>query len=212
MPMIPSHRSTLAPWSAAVLAAVLFGACQHGQSAPRMPDALRGELLRMEAEDQALDERMSLAEAETQEIHAEMRALSVRHARRMQEIVRRHGWPTRSMVGDEAARAAWLLVQHADHDPAFQRRVLALMEPLVEAGEVRVSHYAYLWDRTHDPQRYGTQGGCVAQGVWKPRRIEMPDEVDVRRAAAGMIPAALADYVRMMSMRCEHWRGEAPPN
>jgi hypothetical protein len=157
----------------------------------------------MEAEDQAMQQRLPSTEEEMRALQSGMKVLSVRHTRRMKQIVQRRGWPTHSSVGEEAAAAAWLLVQHADHDRAFQRRVLALMEPLLAVGEVKVSHYAYLWDRTHDPQRYGTQGECVARGVWQPRTIEAPSEVDTRRRAAGIFPPALADYVQMMSALCE---------
>lgn len=38
---------------------------------------------------------------------------------RMKEIIRQHGWPGRTLVGEEAAQGAWLLVQHADHDVEF---------------------------------------------------------------------------------------------
>jgi hypothetical protein len=164
----------------------------------------------MEVEDQALRERVPSSAEEMRAADREMEALSVRHTRRMKQILQRYGWPTNSLVGEEAAGAAWLLVQHADHDPAFQRRVLELIEPLVAPGEVKASHYAYLWDRTHDPQRYGTQGDCVARGVWAPRTIEALAEVDARRQAVGIFPAALADYVRILSATCEE-RHDLPP-
>jgi hypothetical protein len=44
-------------------------------------------------------------------------------------------------------QAAWLLVQHADHDPAFQRVCLELLGGAVRAGEADVRHHAYLTDR-----------------------------------------------------------------
>ena len=37
-------------------------------------------------------------------------------------IVAQVGWPTKTLVGQRGARAAWLLVRHADLDVAFQRR------------------------------------------------------------------------------------------
>ena len=36
-------------------------------------------------------------------------------------VVDHHGWPGASLVGEDGAQAAWLLVQHADQDPGFQR-------------------------------------------------------------------------------------------
>lgn len=79
----------------------------------------------------------------------------------------------------------------------FQLAALALMEPLLASGEVRGESYAYLWDRTHVPQRYGTQGSCVGKGSWKPDPIESPDHVEARRKEMEMEP--LVEYVAMAS-------------
>jgi hypothetical protein len=56
------------------------------------------------------------------------------------------GRPIRSMVGEAVSRAAWLLVQYADRDPAFQRRCLGLLAAAAAAGEVRPRDVAYLTD------------------------------------------------------------------
>src|SRR4029077_6849019 len=65
---------------------------------------------------------------------------------RMKEIVDRHGWPGKSLAGKDGANAAWLLVQHADKDPEFQKKCLGLMKQLGK-GEVSGQHLAYLTDR-----------------------------------------------------------------
>jgi hypothetical protein len=87
-------------------------------------------------------------------------------------IVAERGWPTISQVGEEAAFNAWLLVQHADHDPLFQLRSLRLMEPLVAQGEVTKQNYAYLYDRIMlklaGKQRYATQVMCRDGGEAAP--------------------------------------------
>ena len=85
------------------------------------------------------------------------------------EFLKKHvaekGWPTISAVGQQASGKAWLLVQHADHDPAFQLKALRLMEPLAAKGDVSKRNYAYLYDRVMlklaGKQRFGTQfSGC----------------------------------------------------
>ena len=43
-----------------------------------------------------------------------------------------HGWPGRSLVGEQGAMDAWLLAQHADRQPGFQRRALSLLAMAVE--------------------------------------------------------------------------------
>lgn len=119
------------------------------------------------------------------------------HALRMKALLDRWGWFVRSRWGEETDRTAWLLIQHADQDPAFQKRALALLEPLVASGETDGRNYAYLFDRVAvnegRPQRYGTQGYCVGPGQWRPRPMEDPEGVDARRRALGLEP--LAAYV-----------------
>ncbi|WPZ04233.1 DUF6624 domain-containing protein [Blastomonas marina] len=82
----------------------------------------------------------------------------------LKQVIAEHGWPTISMVGERASQQAWLLAQHADHDPVLQLEVLRLMEPLVEKGEVSQRNYAYLYDRVMlklvGKQRFATQTEC----------------------------------------------------
>lgn len=83
----------------------------------------------------------------------------------LKKRVAEKGWPTISSVGQQASSKAWLLVQHADHDPVFQLKALRLMEPLAAKGEVSKRNYAYLYDRVMlklaGKQRFGTQfSGC----------------------------------------------------
>jgi hypothetical protein len=122
--------------------------------------------------------------------------LDPRNVQEVKKIIERIGWPTVSKVGVEASEDAWLLVQHADHDPAFQAECLKLMkkEP---AGEVNPRNLGYLEDRIHvntgRPQLYGTQmtetwddEGNVID--YQPQPIEDPEHIDERRAALGMEP------------------------
>ena len=157
---------------------------------PEFRQELRLELLGMEAEDQRYrrpgNQDTSKADA-----------INTAHLRRLKQIVAEVGWPGISMVGEDGAQAAWLLVQHADQDRAYQREILALIEPLVAVGEVSPETFAYLYDRVNLPQRYGTQGECKAAGQWVPYAIEDEGGVDSRRAAIGMEP--LARYAALVS-------------
>jgi hypothetical protein len=118
----------------------------------------------------------------------------------IRQVVAEHGWPGRSDVGDDGAQAAWLLVQHADADPAFQRECLGLLTAAVGQGEARRAHLALLTDRVlvaeGQPQEYGTQlryrgGECV------PFPLRDPEQVDERRAAMALQP--LAEYVAIVA-------------
>lgn len=105
-----------------------------------------------------------------------------------EDVVRLHGWPTISSVGEEACQAAWLLVQHADHKPDFQAACLAEMKCLPD-GEIKPAHIAYLEDRVRvaegKPQLYGTQF-YKEDGPFKPRPIEDVANLEARRAAMGL--------------------------
>jgi hypothetical protein len=113
------------------------------------------------------------------------------------------GWPKYSEVGEKAANAAWLLAQHADHDPAFQLQALRLMEPLLATREVSAGDYAYLYDRITlkltGKQRYATQFWC-SEGKMQPRPLEQPDQVDELRAAMQLPP--LAEYAQFFRPTC----------
>jgi hypothetical protein len=117
----------------------------------------------------------------------------------LKEIVRREGWPTISRIGLPASNQAWLLVQHADADPAFQLKVLRLMEPLARTGEVSRGNYAYLYDRVMlkiaGKQRYATQMTC-RNGHRVPEPLE--DEAAVARERTAMGLDSLDRYLAQM--------------
>lgn len=117
--------------------------------------------------------------------------------------VREGRWFTIQEHGSTASRAAWLLAQHADHDPAFQQEVLDLIEPLARSGDIHRGNFAMLADRvavhTGRPQTYGSQGHCTEDG-WAPRTIHDPERVDERRAEMGLEP--IEDYVARFAGSC----------
>jgi hypothetical protein len=59
---------------------------------------------------------------------ATVASINAANLSRLKGIVAEFGFPTLAMVGPEGANAAWLLTQHADDDPAFQKHVLTLIE------------------------------------------------------------------------------------
>lgn len=123
------------------------------------------------------------------------------------EIARR-GWPRISRDGKDADNQAWLLVQHADLDPAWQAQILALLTALAPKGETNPKNYAYLFDRVAmkhgGPQRYGTQGRCIGTGQWRPDDDE-PGDLDARRATVGL--PSETEYVAMVKTLCQKGDG-----
>lgn len=155
--------------------------------------ALHDELMGMQVEDQKARKARDL-EA--------MRVVDEKNTARLKEIIAKGGWPLTSQVGPDAASAAWVVAQHSDRDRAFQEQALKLLEAAVQKGEAFPPHYAYLFDRVHQPQSFGTQGKCVAPGRWEPLEIENAAEVDARRQAMGIYPPTLEEYRKMASQMC----------
>ncbi len=129
----------------------------------------------------------------------QMDVVDAANLRQLRQMVERSGWPTISQVGAEAARAAWLLAQHADIAPDFQQQCLALMQQY-QPAEVDPEWVAYLEDRvlvnTKKPQRYGTQWHVTSGGTFEPHPIANEETIDQLRQAAGM--ERFAEYSAMM--------------
>ena len=155
------------------------------------PD-LRAELLRRAERDQAA---RGLPEPDWETIAP----VDADNLAWLREVVAQVGWPGRSMVGEDGAHAAWLLAQHADRDPAFQRRCLDLITEAAAGDEVSKTELAYLTDRVllaeGQAQEYGTQVMGREEG-WVPRRLRDPETVDERRAAMSLGP--LGEYIAIM--------------
>ena len=124
--------------------------------------------------------------------------------RRLKQIIRQDGFPTVRMVGYNGLQAAWLLVQHADSDPAFQAQMLPVITRRVHRGELEPRNYALLTDRVllaqGKPQRYGTQFE-MREGVLTVRALDDASHVDQRRRALGLIP--LKDYTCILNATAE---------
>jgi hypothetical protein len=175
----------------------------QGAGAGVRNEELRQELLRRVKEDQEWRKKLVEIMKGKPVIDPEApvvrkgREVDERNTARMKEIVERHGWPGKSLVGGEGAHAAWLLVQHADHDRPFQKRCLALLAEAVKKGDAAGGDLAYLTDRVRvgegQKQVYGTQFSTV-DGKLVPAPIEDEANVDRRRKEVGLQP--LAEYLK----------------
>ncbi|HEV3445686.1 MAG TPA: DUF6624 domain-containing protein [Gemmataceae bacterium] len=172
-------------------------------------EGLRQELLKRTREDQ--DARKKLIEL-TSRRHAEndktlsesaefksLRDIDRKNTAWLKMVVTAHGWPGKSAVGEDGAQAAWLLVQHADHDRDFQKQCLKLIQAAFKKGEVTGQQVAYLTDRVlvadKRNQLYGTQFQ-VKDGEMVPFPIEDEANVDKRRKEIGL--SALAEYKKVL--------------
>ncbi|MEU0722811.1 DUF6624 domain-containing protein [Streptomyces sp. NPDC006140] len=123
----------------------------------------------------------------------------------LRRIVAEHGWPGRSLVGEEGAEAAWQLALHADHLPDFQRAALRMLANAVERGEAPIRQWAHLRDRcainAGQPQIYGTQHRRGLPGV-EMLPTQDPENLDARRASVGLPPhAAVHEALRQRHHR-----------
>jgi uncharacterized protein DUF6624 len=181
----------------------------------RPPDrpGLRAELLRRAEQDQAARtapqggartaRQGAQAAQRAQETEPDWDAVAAVDAANvgwLRDVVAEAGWPGRSLVGEDGAHAAWLLAQHADRDPAFQRSCLNLIAQAARDGEATLAELAYLTDRVllaeGQPQEYGTQMEGRREG-WTPRRLRDPGNVDERRAAMSLGP--MSEYTARMA-------------
>lgn len=94
-----------------------------------------------------------------------------RNAERLSAIIESHGLPVASQMGEKAAHAAWVIIQHAISKPEFQRKCLLAMKRARAIGEVPADRVACLEDRIcffeGRKQVYGTQ--CEAPRARKGR-------------------------------------------
>ncbi len=155
---------------------------------------LKEELLEMVKEDQQL--RMQTIGNDDKSLWDEIEKIDKQHALRMHEILDHYGWPGIDRVGIEGSNAAWLLIQHADHDILLQQRALQLMEKEVEKANASATDFAYLVDRilinSGKLQKYGTQLQEL-NGHLVPKPLEDATNVDQLRKELGMQP--LHEYI-----------------
>jgi hypothetical protein len=134
-----------------------------------------------------------------------MAAIDLRNREWLRDQIEDHGWFSISEFGEDADQAAFLIVQHADGDIAFQREMLDLLLPLAASGETSVIGYSYLMDRvavnTGERQLYGTQGWCTGANSWEPREFDGSlQDVDRRRESIGLQP--LENYIAHIARNC----------
>lgn len=156
-----------------------------------MNQNLADELATMMAEDQrVLQQLFDSGELPSESYHPRMKAVHVNNASRLKEIIGRYGWPGISLVGDDGAKAAWLIAQHSVSEAEFMAECVSLLEDAVAREDVAGWQLAFLQDRVRTmagkPQYYGTQFD-IDEGGWPiPFPIEDAATVNERRARLGL--------------------------
>jgi hypothetical protein len=171
------------------------------------------ELRTMVSADQALRARLDFSNMEDpaqQKIMTHMGMIDRANTARLKVLFARCGFPDQDRHGERAQSDAWLLVQHADHDVAFQKQTLKLLEKTAaERNEPVGRNFAYLSDRVavaeHRPQLYGTQLMSPAE---QPCNLDFNllddrQKVEARRAALGMPPLDIYKQMVIKNANCQ---------
>lgn len=112
----------------------------------------------------------------------------------IEQVIKKHGYPGKTMVGEETSSVAWLVIQHSDKISTY----FPIIQKAGEEGELRMSSVGMMHDRLlteqDKPQLYGTQGIGVpwydsAAGEMKSKTymwpVDNPAMVNKRRKEAG---------------------------
>ena len=192
----------------AVATAVLIASLANAQNS--INEDLRDELLEMGRRDQEVREALvPLLFEQTEQtsgepnerfiaVVEEQNAVDEENFRRLEEIVKEHGWPGISLVGAEAGNVARMLIQHNTLER--QKEYLPILKAAAEEGEVEAWGIAMLEDRIRvregRNQLYGSNIEPGPEGECAVTPIDDPETVDERRQAVGLPP--MDEYLRQI--------------
>lgn len=124
------------------------------------------------------------------------------HQKRLKQIYDEYGFVGFDLAGEDGSRNFWLMVQHSDHNPDFQKEVLEKMKIEVDKENAVPSNYGLLVDRvnlnTGKKQVYGTQVTYnMETGQAYPKPLEDSPKVNERRKSIGLEP--IEEYLNSMT-------------
>jgi hypothetical protein len=183
-----SHRDQLPPAMA-----------QRDEMRTYSAPELRSELQRRFEEDQRQRQRV-LADLKDLNLADDVLRMDADNLQWLKKLVSDRGIPTVAQVGESGVHWAWLLVQHATEDPAFQLSVQPIFAQRQAAGELPADDLARLTDRVlveaGKPQRFGTQFDWYS-GHFKPKGVVNMAEIEANRRQLDLM--SLKDYACVMN-------------
>jgi len=122
--------------------------------------------------------------------------------KRISEIFEKHGFVGFDLAGEDGSRNFWMIVQHSDHNPEFQKEVLVEMKKEVDKQNAISTNYGLLVDRvnlnTGKAQVYGTQVTYnMNNGQAYPKKLKDSITVNERRKSIGLEP--IEEYLNGMT-------------
>ena len=168
---------------------------------------LKEELKRMEKIDQiaAYIPQGEYVEMSEKEWGSFKDSVFTTHQKRIAEIFNEFGFVGYDLAGKDGSDNFWVMVQHSDHLPEFQEKVLEEMKKHVDKGNATPQYYGYLVDRvninTGKEQLYGTQFDYNEFGQAFPKNITDTTGINGRRISLGLTPM----IERMNEMTISHF-------
>ena len=124
------------------------------------------------------------------------------HQKILDSVFAIYGFPGYDLIEKQGSQNFWLMVQHADHDPKFQQKVLKQMKIEVAKENADPANYAKLTDRVNlnlgKGQIYGTQVTYnlkICQAYPK----DLTDSIHVNKRRAEMRLEPIEKYLNEMS-------------
>jgi hypothetical protein len=178
-------------------------------------ELLRQEILAMAEHDLSVrQELVTDGSLTSQGYHPRMEVVHKSNAARLANIIEKHGWPGESLIGENGAKAAWLIAQHAIGNPPFMRKCLSLIKQAASKNEVPQWQAAMLEDRIRmyegRPQVYGSQFQPNENGEVVPYTIENPETVNERRSSVGL--NTLEEKIAELREQSRREKAPLPPN
>lgn len=155
------------------------------------PSSLQRELLQRKEADQTARKTLAVSSQSEEALNETLR-IDAENTTYMRAVLEKCGWPRKSAVGEQAAKAAWLLTQHADMDPQYQVLATQQLKYAVLGKKAEPWDLAVLVDRnrrlTNQPQVYGMQFFTLPDSTIRFYDIVTPSKLDARRKEIGLPP------------------------
>ncbi len=123
--------------------------------------------------------------------HPEMEKVHLENAHKLEELIRKNGFPVLSNAGASGVKLSWLIIQHSISSADFMRECLTQMRFAAASSDYPLDLLAYTEDRIAyfegRGQLYGTSFDWI-DGEMKPTSIEDKDHLDARRESVGLPP------------------------
>lgn len=124
---------------------------------------------------------------------------------RVENIYKKYGFLGFDKVGKDGSNHFWLLVQHLDKYPEFQKRVLKEMDKEFKKGNANPNNYAYLYDRVKvnagEKQLFGTQVTYETETTGRAiPKIGLVDSVNIDKIRKEYNLSTLKKYLNEMTI------------